>query len=63
MTPPTTNAYYDAQRNERLPAGILQPPGFTSAIDAVNYGSIGRDRHEISHGFDDHGRSSTPRAA
>ncbi len=29
MTPPTVNAYYDAQMNDiNFPAGILQPPLF-----------------------------------
>ena len=58
MTPPTSNAYYNAQLNEIVfPAGILQPPAFDmSAVDAVNYGSIGVViGHEISHGFDDQG--------
>ena len=58
MTPPTSNAYYDPQLNEIVfPAGILQPPSFDmTAVDAVNYGSIGVViGHEISHGFDDQG--------
>jgi putative endopeptidase len=58
MTPPTSNAYYNALLNEIVfPAGILQPPAFdVSAVDAVNYGSIGVViGHEISHGFDDQG--------
>ncbi len=58
MTPPTSNAYYNAQLNEIVfPAGILQPPAFdNSAVDAVNYGAIGVViGHEISHGFDDQG--------
>jgi len=58
MTPPTSNAYYNANLNEIVfPAGILQPPGFdVNATDAVNYGSIGVViGHEISHGFDDRG--------
>jgi endothelin-converting enzyme/putative endopeptidase len=58
MTPPTSNAYYNAQLNEIVfPAGILQPPAFDmNAVDAVNYGSIGVViGHEISHGFDDQG--------
>ncbi len=58
MTPPTSNAYYNAYLNEIVfPAGILQPPGFyMDAVDAVNYGSIGVViGHEISHGFDDSG--------
>jgi endothelin-converting enzyme/putative endopeptidase len=58
MTPPTSNAYYNPLWNEIVfPAGILQPPGFdNSAVDAVNYGSVGVViGHEISHGFDDQG--------
>jgi putative endopeptidase len=58
MTPPTSNAYYNALLNEIVfPAGILQPPAFdVNAVDAVNYGSIGVViGHEISHGFDDEG--------
>ena len=58
MTPPTSNAYYNALLNEIVfPAGILQPPAFdVHALDAVNYGSIGVViGHEISHGFDDQG--------
>jgi putative endopeptidase len=58
MTPPTSNAYYNALLNEIVfPAGILQPPAFDiHAVDAVNYGSIGVViGHEISHGFDDQG--------
>jgi putative endopeptidase len=61
MTPPTSNAYYNARWNEIVfPAGILQPPGFdVNAVDAVNYGSIGVViGHEISHGFDDQGAKS-----
>jgi putative endopeptidase len=59
MTPPTINAYYDAQLNTiNFPAGILQPPFFDPAQDdAVNYGAIGMViGHEIIHGFDDQGR-------
>jgi len=59
MTPPTINAYYDAQLNTiNFPAGILQPPYFdVSRDDAVNYGAIGMVvGHEITHGFDDQGR-------
>jgi putative endopeptidase len=59
MTPPTVNAYEDAQTNTiNFPAGILQPPFFDAAqIDAVNYGAIGVViGHEITHGFDDQGR-------
>jgi len=59
MTPPTVNAYEDAQTNTiNFPAGFLQPPFFDAAeIDAVNYGGIGAViGHEITHGFDDQGR-------
>jgi putative endopeptidase len=59
MTPPTVNAYYDAQHNDiNFPAGILQPPFFDNRMDAaVNYGAIGRAMgHELTHGFDDEGR-------
>jgi putative endopeptidase len=58
MSPPTSNAYYNALLNEIVfPAGILQPPAFgVDATDAVNYGAIGVViGHEISHGFDDRG--------
>ena len=59
MTPQTVNAYYSPKRNEIVfPAAILQPPFFfAEADDAVNYGGIGVViGHEISHGFDNHGR-------
>jgi putative endopeptidase len=59
MTPPTVNAYEDAQTNTiNFPAGFLQPPAFdVSQIDAVNYGAIGAViGHEIIHGYDDQGR-------
>ena len=58
MTPPTSDAYYNALLNEIVfPAGILQPPAFNiEASDAVNYGAIGVViGHEFSHGFDDEG--------
>ena len=59
MTPPTVNAYYDANLNEMVfPAGILQPPFFDrKATMAMNYGAIGMVMgHELTHGFDDEGR-------
>jgi len=59
MTPPTVNAYYDAQMNNiNFPAGILQPPFYDNAMDdAVNFGGIGMViGHELTHGFDDQGR-------
>lgn len=60
MNPHTVNAYYSASMNEIcFPAGILQPPFFyIDADDAVNYGAIGVViGHEMTHGFDDKGRS------
>jgi predicted metalloendopeptidase len=59
MTPPTVNAYYNAQLNEIVfPAGILQPPFFDREGDpAFNLGAIGVViGHELTHGFDDEGR-------
>ena len=59
MTPPTVNAYYDAQMNDiNFPAGVLQPPLYDAAIDdAPNYGNTGGTiGHELTHGFDDEGR-------
>lgn len=59
MTPPTVNAYYNAEKNEIVfPAGILQPPFYDpNADDASNYGGIGAViGHEMTHGFDDQGR-------
>jgi putative endopeptidase len=59
MSPPTVNAYYDANMNEMVfPAGILQPPFFDrTAPIAMNYGAIGLVMgHELTHGFDDEGR-------
>jgi putative endopeptidase len=59
ITPQTVNAYYNPKKNEIVfPAAILQPPFFwADADDAVYYGGIGVViGHEISHGFDNHGR-------
>ena len=59
MSPPTVNAYYNPEMNEIVfPAGILQPPFYDpNADDASNYGAIGAViGHEMTHGFDDHGR-------
>ncbi len=59
MTPPTVNAYYSPwENNINFPAGILQPPFYTSTADmAVNFGGIGTViGHELTHGFDDQGR-------
>jgi endothelin-converting enzyme/putative endopeptidase len=59
MTPPTVNAYYDAQMNDiNFPAGVLQPPLYDPRMDdAPNYGNTGGTiGHELTHGFDDEGR-------
>jgi endothelin-converting enzyme/putative endopeptidase len=59
MTPPTVNAYYNAQMNDiNFPAGVLQPPLYDPKLDdAPNYGNTGGTiGHELTHGFDDEGR-------
>ena len=59
MTPPTVNAYYNAQMNDmNFPAGVLLPPLFDPKMDdAPNYGNTGATiGHELTHGFDDEGR-------
>jgi len=59
MTPQTVDAYNGSLRDIVFPAGILQAPYFDAAADpAVNYGGIGGViGHEMTHGFDDEGRS------
>ncbi|XP_078725644.1 endothelin-converting enzyme 2-like isoform X1 [Lampetra fluviatilis] len=59
MTPPTVNAYYGLSRNVIVfPAGILQPPFYSSDFPkALNFGGIGMVMgHELTHAFDDQGR-------
>ena len=59
MTPPTVNAYYNAQMNDiNFPAGVLQPPLYDAKMDdAPNYGNTGGTiGHELTHAFDDEGR-------
>ena len=59
MTPPTINAYEDAQTNTiNFPAGIMQLPFFGGKQDdASNFGGMGMIiGHEAIHGFDDQGR-------
>jgi putative endopeptidase len=59
MTPQTNDAYNGSLRDIVFPAGILQAPIFDAAADsAINYGAIGGViGHEMTHGFDDQGRS------
>jgi len=57
--PTDVNAAYAPQYNHiEVSAAILQPPFFFPDLDpAVNYGAIGAViGHEITHGFDSHGR-------
>lgn len=59
MTPPTVNAYYNAQMNDiNFAAGILQPPLYDPKTDdGPNFGNTGSTiGHELIHGFDDEGR-------
>jgi len=59
QTPQTVNAYNDANSNQiAFPAAILQPPYFHADLPAyLNYAVTGFTAgHEISHGFDDHGK-------
>lgn len=59
MTPQTNDAYNGSLRDVVFPAGILQAPIFDAAADpAINYGAIGGViGHEMTHGFDDQGRT------
>jgi putative endopeptidase len=59
MTPQTNDAYNGSLRDIVFPAGILQPPIFDPNADpAVNYGAVGGViGHELTHGFDDQGRT------
>jgi putative endopeptidase len=61
MTPQTYNANYSPSNNEiTLPAAMLTMPGIidSEVDDAVAYGYVAASTigHEITHGFDDHGR-------
>jgi len=58
MSPPTVNAYYNAEMNDiNFPAGVLQPPLYDAKMDdAPNYGDTGGTiGHELTHAFDDEG--------
>ncbi|MEO6256984.1 MAG: M13 family metallopeptidase [Sphingomicrobium sp.] len=59
MTPQTNNAYNGSLRDIVFPAAILQAPVFDPNADpAFNYGAVGGViGHELTHGFDDQGRS------
>ncbi|MFG6468767.1 M13 family metallopeptidase [Roseateles sp. BYS87W] len=59
MSPHIVNAFAGDLNQIIFPAGILQPPFFSAkADDASNYGGIGMViGHEITHHFDDSGRS------
>ncbi len=59
MTPQTVDAYNGSLRDIVFPAAILQPPNFDPNADpAVNFGGIGSIiGHELTHGFDDQGRT------
>jgi putative endopeptidase len=59
MSPQTNDAYYGSLRDIVFPAGILQAPMFDANADpAYNYGGIGGViGHELTHGFDDQGRT------
>jgi len=63
MTPQTNDAYNGSLRDIVFPAGILQPPVFDADADpAINYGAAGGViGHELTHGFDDQGRSEERR--
>jgi putative endopeptidase len=59
MTPQTVDAYNGSLRDIVFPAAILQAPDFDPNADAaVNFGGIGAIiGHELTHGFDDEGRT------
>ena len=59
MTPQTNNAYNGSLRDIVFPAAILQAPVFDANSDpALNYGAVGAViGHEMTHGFDDQGRT------
>ncbi|CAH1775260.1 unnamed protein product [Owenia fusiformis] len=59
-TPAVVNAFYSSTKNQIMfPAGILQPPFYYERYPkSLNYGGIGMViGHEITHGFDDRGRT------
>jgi putative endopeptidase len=65
LTPQANNAYNGSLRDIVFPAGILQAPVFDANADpAINYGAVGAViGHEMTHGFDDEGRSIDAKGA
>jgi putative endopeptidase len=65
MTPQTVDAYNGTLRDIVFPAAVLQPPAFDPHADpAVNYGAAGWGAaHELTHGFDDMGRTVDAKGA
>lgn len=59
MAPQVNDAYSGYLNDVVFPAAGLEPPAFDPAADdAVNYGSMGATiGHELTHGFDDQGRT------
>jgi putative endopeptidase len=59
MTPQTVDAYNGNLRDIVFPAAMLQAPFFDVTADAaVNFGASGATiGHELTHGFDDEGRT------
>jgi len=59
MAPQVCDAYSGYLNDVVFPAAGLEPPAFDPAADeAVNYGSMGATiGHELTHGFDDQGRT------
>ena len=65
LSPQINNAYNGSFSDIVFPAGILTAPVFDAAADpAINYGAIGAViGHELTHGFDDEGRSIDAKGA
>ncbi|MGA8609208.1 MAG: M13 family metallopeptidase [Candidatus Sulfotelmatobacter sp.] len=64
--PPQVNDSYNGYLNDVVfAAAVLEPPNFDpTADDAVNYGAVGSlIGHELTHGFDDQGRTVDATAA
>lgn len=65
ITPQIADAYNGYLNDVVLTAAVLEPPSFDPAADdAVNYGAVGwLIGHELTHGFDDWGRTFDSTAA